>query len=1676
MDPVAVLSVLVRAQGVGAVNAQLAGVQAMMVKTGGTATGMGATMAKSAKYGAAAFGVALAYGLAKAAQKSAQFEKRLDDLQAVSGANAKAMASMKKQALELGQSTKFGAMEVADAQVNLVKGGLAVKEVIGGALPAALTLAAAGDMELAEAARTTVNAMKLFDLQGKNSADIADMLSVAANKTTADVNDFAFALRQGGSVAKVAGYSLNEAVTVLEALAQAGIRNSDAGTSMKAAFIQLLSPSEQQLALQKKLNLEFVTQEGTLKSGIAISKMLRKELGNKTDAQRADYLSVLAGTDGFRTLSSLYAAGPAKLRAFSKANEKNGTAAEIARKKMDNLSGDTKKLGNSLEVAAIKAGDTFNPMLREVVQGLTGAVKGASNADFSGMFDSVKNTVGPEMNIGGNIDTGKLSAAVSNVGKGIKWATENVIVPALKVLGPMILNQLGGAIRAVSGILEILVGILTGDWRTALEGLKDYTLGLATVFTAPFVALWGVIDGPVLAALSAVMGVLTPVGQAFAAAGNWIADATSNIVGFVGSLLPVKVALAVIGTAAGVIWSHMAGQIGMVMPVMKGFANYIGILVKAVAGLLGPAIRFVGQVIRSIFVGAIRTGIAVLKVIWNAIKTFGIAIGNVVGIVSNLLRGDWAGAWRNAKELVLGIISGILSHFRGMFNVIKTVASSGISTVKVVVSGGFDAIKSMVRTVGTAIGDIFRNAWDTVKNVFKGGANAVIGFIGSVISVINLIPGIDDIEAPSKIGKQTGGPVRRQNGGIVPGVGSGDKFPMVGEAGAYVLNKKATEAYGLNRKLPHRRQEGGGVPLLLEPGERYFTPQEVKKAGRGRLEKMNRNVTRFQTGGSVPQKLIGGGIADAVGGAAGAVAGAAGDAIGMALKPADFFINKLPKPNLPGIFEGVGPWVIEKVTDWIKSKVGINVNGDPSDKVAYVTAVGKALQARGYTVGEQDAFGGRPTSGHADNSLHYQGRAIDVNADNFPGGEPAALDTLYAALQKIPHTELLWRVADHFDHLHYGLQAGGGVQKMLRGGAAEHAVVRELGRDLFSHGFDAKATYGVIGNAWREGLWNPGQLEYGNSSNGGLYGFTAYEKSLANLKEYAASINKPWNDATVQNHFMLKTGGMGLKGALNAKDSIAETADLFMREYERPDMSVSGIGERIAAGFDAMKILKSAGINEKNFSGSEDGMTDAQKAKAEKAKLKKSHLGQIEKLRAKIGEAKTPRGKKSAYFNLIEGYGKWGNFKKKEAIDTLQGVSKAAATPDPAGGIGTLARVAKMLKKNVGIEGIDGEKHMYDRIRNIRDRGMKRAEKKRKKINFKIGNRSMDYPLKKTLAKMKKALLIRDEDIARFEAEHATEWSPGGTDLSNIEIQKQIELNTDQLNRARGIRNRSVKSIDWLADYKDKMSAKLAATRDFIPKDHDQYAKWKEKRESLEQRQIDLKKLINGAKGPDKKKVPVWKKQLENIPDLIKHAANKEEQTAIRPGKDKWKAPGFREGIKNARSSIKDLRGDVIDMQGYSGKSGKILELMQKLDTLGHTTSFEQADKNANAAALADLYKEQARLSNLRLAVQERQWQVFKTLPNGAPFMGSFAGGGVAMVGERGPELVGLPNGSRVLPASETARIAQGGTETTVVINDYGNGNYEVEVDEKKIEAVVRKLNKKSARRVGSTPGIGGIK
>lgn len=370
--------------GLAAADAQVRGF-ASRADSSANGSGQAFGLMGKAMAAGAAIGVV---GLGYAVKKAADFEQQLSTVQSVTGATSGELDTMRKAALKWGSQTKFSATESAAAMVELGKGGLSASQIVGGALPASLSLAAAGNLELKDAAEFTVKAMDQFGLSGKATTKIADSFAAAANMTTGDVKDFGMALTQGGAAAKSAGWSFDETMLALTALGKASVFGSDAGTSLKTALLQMIAPTKKQAEAAREVGLSFTDANGNMKDAATISRDLRTATEGMTRAQRTALFTTLAGTDGVRTLLALYDAGPAQLGKYDQALQKSGTAARVAAIQQDNLKGKMEQLNGALETIAIQVGSALIPILSDAAVGAANFLQAVSESQGLREFGS----------------------------------------------------------------------------------------------------------------------------------------------------------------------------------------------------------------------------------------------------------------------------------------------------------------------------------------------------------------------------------------------------------------------------------------------------------------------------------------------------------------------------------------------------------------------------------------------------------------------------------------------------------------------------------------------------------------------------------------------------------------------------------------------------------------------------------------------------------------------------------------------------------------------------------------------------------------------------------------------------------------------------------------------------------------------------------------------------------------------------------------------------------------------------------------------------------------------------------------------------------------------------------------------------------------------------------------
>lgn len=336
----------------------------------------GFSMASAAAGGLAVVGVAALGSMVKA---SMDFDKAMSAVGAAANATGGELEALRKAALKAGADTAFSATEAAQAQTELAKAGVSVRDILGGGLKGALDLASAGQLEVGKAAEIAATAMTQFNLTGQDVPHIADLLAAGAGKAQGSVEDIGMALQQSGLVASQFGLSIEETTGTLAAFASAGLIGSDAGTSLKTMLLALANPAGETAELMKDLGISAYDLKGNFVGVTGLAEQLRTRLGGLTQAQRDQAMAQIFGSDAVRAANVLYKQGASGIEEWVGKTNDAGYAAKTAAALTDNLAGDLERLKGSIETALIQGGSSATGVLRGMAKAADGAVASFSN-------------------------------------------------------------------------------------------------------------------------------------------------------------------------------------------------------------------------------------------------------------------------------------------------------------------------------------------------------------------------------------------------------------------------------------------------------------------------------------------------------------------------------------------------------------------------------------------------------------------------------------------------------------------------------------------------------------------------------------------------------------------------------------------------------------------------------------------------------------------------------------------------------------------------------------------------------------------------------------------------------------------------------------------------------------------------------------------------------------------------------------------------------------------------------------------------------------------------------------------------------------------------------------------------------------------------------------------------
>lgn len=268
------------------------------------------------------------------------FEQSLSKVAALSGASADQMNLLETKARELGSSTNFTASQVADAFGYMALAGWDTQQSIDG-IAGVLTLAQAGEMDLAAASDLLTDYLSAFGLQASDSAMMADVLAYAQGHANTNTEQLGEAFKNCAANCNAAGMDVQTTTAFISELSNQGLKGSEAGTALTAVMRDMTAKMKDGSIAIGDTAVQVMDANGNYRDMVDVVSDIEAATDGMGDAQKASALQSTFTADSIKGLNLILNAGADELGSFrDELYGSNDAAQQMADTMTDNLNGD----------------------------------------------------------------------------------------------------------------------------------------------------------------------------------------------------------------------------------------------------------------------------------------------------------------------------------------------------------------------------------------------------------------------------------------------------------------------------------------------------------------------------------------------------------------------------------------------------------------------------------------------------------------------------------------------------------------------------------------------------------------------------------------------------------------------------------------------------------------------------------------------------------------------------------------------------------------------------------------------------------------------------------------------------------------------------------------------------------------------------------------------------------------------------------------------------------------------------------------------------------------------------------------------------------------------------------------------------------------------------------------
>ena len=614
----------------------------------------------------------------------------------------------------ISDETGVSVTDLTEAEYQALSAGVDAAKVTD-FLRVSTMAAKAGFTDSATAIDGVTSVLNAYGMEADKAMGIFDQMLMTQNFGKTTLGEMAGALGNVIPVASTLNVSTQELFASIAVLTKNGIQTSSAITGLKAAYSNILKPSEQASKLAAQLGLDFSSAH--LKS-VGWAKML-DEIREKTGGS-ADQMATLFGSvEGLNAVLALTGKGHADfVKGLDLMKNSSGTTEE-AFYKLLTPSEQNKIAMNQLKNATM-----------DLAQGLTPLLKGT--AQLVGAFAKWLKDLSPAQ-----------KTVVENVAK---------MIVAVGILTPVVGSALVMFGRTYGTLIDVAVAVQKNHGiMGALASRFSGTINVARALRGEFSAMGGVIGNALRAIPGGVANVFARMSGLMTSMGRLILHPTMAFnllrqgaaMAFRGIMVAMRVALlspmgiaitAVIGLAYLIWknWDTVKTHLSNVFNIIRtNFTAFVDRMQERFGGLFGKVQQVVGKLVN------------LVKTAWNMITNStaasGGTIGTIIGNITSIIGGTFVIAFNlaiNAVETAVNIITTVISGVVGVIGGVITILTG-------IITGDWAAVWQGAVEIFDSIFGAITGICDNVLAGIKGAINAVIGGINSIsVTVPDWVPGV----------------------------------------------------------------------------------------------------------------------------------------------------------------------------------------------------------------------------------------------------------------------------------------------------------------------------------------------------------------------------------------------------------------------------------------------------------------------------------------------------------------------------------------------------------------------------------------------------------------------------------------------------------------------------------------------------------------------------------------------------------------------------------------------------------------------------------------------------------------------------------------------------------------------------------------------------------------------